>query len=98
MDFGTMTSKLNEGKYATMEEFAKDIELIFANCRTFNPPMTYPTQCADTLERAFKKEWAKAMEKKMAHNEKAALKKMLNTLISEPLFVTLLRLGLDRAC
>ena len=97
MDFSTMGKKLTEGKYQTMEDFRKDVELIFKNCRKFNPVSTFPTQCADNVEALFKKEWAKAMEKKMAHNEKAALKKMLNTLISEPLFVTLLHLGLDRA-
>lgn len=85
MDLGTMNSKLNENKYSSMEEFAKDVELIFANCRIFNPPMTYPVQCADALERLFKKEWAKAMERKLSYNEKTALRKMLNQIISEPL-------------
>ena len=66
MDFGTMSTKLSEGTYATMEEFAKDVELIFRNCRTFNPPTTYPVTCADAVERVFKKEWARAMERKLA--------------------------------
>ncbi len=88
MDFGTMSSKLTEGKYATMEEFAKDMELVFSNCRIFNPPTTYPVQCADTLERLFKKEWVKATERKLPHNDKTALRKILSQLISEPLYVS----------
>ncbi|KAH9929687.1 uncharacterized protein B0H18DRAFT_995740 [Fomitopsis serialis] len=31
MDFGTMSTKLNEGAYVTMENFAKDVDLIFRN-------------------------------------------------------------------
>ncbi|RDX51973.1 hypothetical protein OH76DRAFT_1400878 [Lentinus brumalis] len=85
MDFSTISSKLTEGQYSTMEDFAKDVELVFHNCRTFNPPGTYPTDCADVVERAFKKEWTKVAEKKLSNSEKNALKKMLNQLISEPL-------------
>ena len=88
MDFSTISSKLSDGQYSTMEEFAKDVELIFSNCRTFNPPTTYPTQCADIVERDFKKEWSKAIEKKLSSSEKNALRKMLNQIISEPLFVS----------
>ncbi|CAL1694239.1 unnamed protein product [Somion occarium] len=84
MDFGTMSAKLNEHKYLTMEEFAKDVELVFANCRQFNPPTTYPVNCADAVERAFKKEWAKATEKKLAYNEKRSLLGIVNKLLTDP--------------
>ncbi|KZT72927.1 hypothetical protein DAEQUDRAFT_685309 [Daedalea quercina L-15889] len=85
MDFGTMSTKLSEGAYVTMEEFAKDVELIFRNCRTFNPPTTYPVNCADAVERVFKKEWAKAMEKRLAWNEKRSLQGIMNKLIADPI-------------
>ncbi|OBZ68561.1 Transcription initiation factor TFIID subunit 2 [Grifola frondosa] len=85
MDFGTMTGKLGEGKYSTMEEFAKDVGLIFNNCRTFNPPTTYPVTCADMVERAFKKEWVKVMEKKLAWNEKRSLQGVLSKLVADPI-------------
>ncbi|GBE77479.1 Transcription initiation factor TFIID subunit 2 [Sparassis crispa] len=85
MDFGTMSNKLGEGVYTTMEDFAKDIELIFSNCRTFNPPTTYPVNCADAVERVFKKEWAKAMEKKLAWNEKRSLQAIINKLVADPI-------------
>lgn len=84
MDFQTLSTKLSEGQYATMEEFAKDVELIFKNCRIFNPPTTYPDQCCNALERAWKKEWAKAMEKRLAWNEKRSLQSIMNRLIADP--------------
>lgn len=86
-----MSEKLTEGKYSTMEEFAKDIELVFSNCRTFNPAMTYPVNCADTLERMWKKEWAKAMEKRLPPNEKKQLAAMTKRIIDEDLYVICLR-------
>ncbi|EEB88092.1 hypothetical protein MPER_14275, partial [Moniliophthora perniciosa FA553] len=42
MDFGTMSEKLSRGQYSTVDEFRKDIELVFSNCRQFNPPSTFP--------------------------------------------------------
>ncbi|THH30629.1 hypothetical protein EUX98_g3547 [Antrodiella citrinella] len=84
MDLGTMSSKLAEHQYATMEDFAKDMNLIFTNCRTFNPPTTYPVNCADALERAFKKEWGKVTEKKLSWNEKRSLQSILGRLIQDP--------------
>lgn len=87
MDFGTITAKVNEHKYLTMEEFAKDVHLVFANCRQFNPPTTYPVNCADIVERAFKKEWVKAMEKRLAYNEKRSLVGLMNKLLVDPVCV-----------
>ncbi|KAH9858258.1 hypothetical protein C2E23DRAFT_892071 [Lenzites betulinus] len=85
MDFGTIGTKLNEGKYSTMEEFAKDVEQIFQNCRAFNPPTTYPVLCADAVERVWKKEWAKATERKLSYAEKRSLQGLMKTLFNEPL-------------
>ena len=84
MDFGTMGNKLTEGAYSTMEGFAKDVDLVLANCRTFNPPGTYPTQCADAVERIWKREWQKAMEKKLAWTEKRSLQGMMTKLVADP--------------
>jgi transcription initiation factor TFIID subunit 2 len=87
MDFGTMTQKLNSANYSTMEEVVRDAELVFSNCRLFNPPTTYPVQCADVLERAFKREWARAAEKKMTWTEKRSLQSLMTTLVKDPLYV-----------
>ncbi|KAJ3487118.1 hypothetical protein NLI96_g3752 [Meripilus lineatus] len=84
MDFGTMGTKLTDHAYTTMEEFAQDVDLVFTNCRTFNPATTYPVNCADSLERAFKKEWQKAMEKKLSWNEKRSLQGIMTKLNADP--------------
>ncbi|KAI9511720.1 hypothetical protein F5148DRAFT_1168299 [Russula earlei] len=85
MDFGTMMQNINSGKYSTMEEFTRDIGLVFSNCKLFNPPTTYPVQCADVLERVFKKEWARLAEKRMAWSEKRSLQSLMTTLVKDPL-------------
>lgn len=89
MDFGTMGTKLTDHAYTTMEEFAQDVDLVFTNCRTFNPATTYPVNCADSLERAFKKEWQKAMEKKLSWNEKRSLQGIMTKLNADPTYVLL---------
>ncbi|KAI8977731.1 hypothetical protein BD414DRAFT_524360 [Trametes punicea] len=38
MDLGTMTMKVEKGKYRSLEEFASDIRLVTSNAKTFNPP------------------------------------------------------------
>ncbi|TFK56505.1 hypothetical protein OE88DRAFT_1689584 [Heliocybe sulcata] len=83
MDLQTMGNKLNEGKYTCMEDFQKDMELIFHNCRKFNPPMTDPVNWADTVEKTFKKEWAKATEKKLSYQEKRSLQSLMGKLVAE---------------
>ena len=85
MDFGTMSAKLSAGEYRTMEEFAADIELILANCRQFNPPGTYPSTCANTLEGIWKPLWAKAMVRKLTYQEKRTLQGIMNKLVQDPL-------------
>lgn len=87
MDFGTMSAKLNEGKYRTMEQFKNDMELVFSNCRLFNPPGTVPTICAAVVEKAFKKEWPKAMERKLSWTEKRGLQGILTAIVKEQMYV-----------
>ena len=84
MDFGTMTTKLEQGQYETMEGFKKDIELVFSNCRKFNRPEDYSTLCANIVEKVFKKEWPKAMERKLTWQEKRGLQGLMTILVKEP--------------
>ncbi|KZO96454.1 hypothetical protein CALVIDRAFT_514798 [Calocera viscosa TUFC12733] len=73
MDFGTMEHKLTDGQYETMGDFAADFDLVIGNCHQFNPPGTDAAIMADVVDKAFKKEWAKALVKKLAYNEKRSL-------------------------
>ncbi|KAK7063812.1 transcription initiation factor TFIID subunit 2 [Favolaschia claudopus] len=83
MDFGTISSELSAHGYETMEELRSDIDLVFTNCKTFNPPATFPWNCADAVEKVFKKEWIKAMEKKLSANEKRGLQGVITALVKE---------------
>ncbi|KAF8079062.1 hypothetical protein FPV67DRAFT_1558205 [Lyophyllum atratum] len=83
MDFGTITTKLNQNKYLTTEEFGADIELVFSNCRRFNPPATFPVTCTDVVEKAFKKEWPKVLERKLSWMEKRGLQGVMTSLVKE---------------
>lgn len=83
MDFGTMSDKLGSGSYSHMESFNRDAELVFNNCRKFNPPMTYPVTCADAVEKVYKKEWAKVVEKKLSWGDKRSLQGLLATVVKE---------------
>ncbi|KAF8665397.1 hypothetical protein AX16_000416 [Volvariella volvacea WC 439] len=85
MDLGTMMEKLGRAEYDTMGSFAHDMHLIFSNCHKFNPPGTYPVLCADIIQRAYEKEWSKALEKKLTWTEKRGLQGVMNNLVKEPI-------------
>jgi len=87
MDFGTMLTNLNESKYQSMEQLKKDMELVFSNCRQFNTPDTYPTKCAAIVEKIFKKEWPKAMERKLSWTEKRGLQGIMTAFVKDPMSV-----------
>jgi transcription initiation factor TFIID subunit 2 len=87
MDFGTMLTNLNENKYQSMEQFKEDMELVFSNCRQFNNPDTDPTKYAAIVEKVFKKEWPKAMERKLSWTEKRGLQGIMTTFVKEPMSV-----------
>jgi len=93
MDFGTMLTKLGKNKYVTMEDFLADMELVFSNCRQFNYAGSVPVVCADIVEKAFRKEWPKAVEKKLSWTEKRGLQGVIATLVKEPVYVYVLGNG-----
>ncbi|GAV52546.1 hypothetical protein ZYGR_0AG05370 [Zygosaccharomyces rouxii] len=58
MDLGTVSSKLNNWKYQSMEEFESDVRLVFRNCYTFNPEGTIVNMMGHRLEDVFNSKWA----------------------------------------
>ena len=40
MDLGTVTEKLNQGGYLSVDQFVADVRLVFYNCRIYNPSTT----------------------------------------------------------
>jgi transcription initiation factor TFIID subunit 2 len=83
MDFGTISLNLDKGLYTSWKEFSNHVELVLKNCRQFNPPTTYPRQCADIVEKVWKKELAKSNEKKLAGMEKRSLQGLMTRLLKE---------------
>ncbi|WVF68463.1 hypothetical protein IAT40_003229 [Kwoniella sp. CBS 6097] len=84
MDFGTIGKKLEGKKYKTLGQFAGDIELVFANCRQFNPPGEI-TACADAVEAVYWREWFKVTSPKMTSDEKKAMTALVNQALKNPL-------------
>ncbi|KAK0529562.1 hypothetical protein OC835_004301 [Tilletia horrida] len=84
MDLGTMEKKLEAGAYGSMDEFASDMELIWANCRLFNPAFSLPCQHADQMEVTWRHEWAKALIPRLEFYEKRAMQSMLNRVRAAP--------------
>ncbi|KAI9298098.1 Bromodomain-containing protein [Neoconidiobolus thromboides FSU 785] len=57
MDFSTAKTKLDTGKYNTVDEFGADIRLIFTNCYKYNPPSGQVYLMGKRLEQVFEKKW-----------------------------------------
>ncbi|KAI0027573.1 Bromodomain-containing protein, partial [Vararia minispora EC-137] len=50
MDFGTMGTKVERGKYRSLEEFASDFRLVISNAKLFNLPGTIYYSEADRID------------------------------------------------
>lgn len=58
MDLGTMQNKLSNWEYQSLEDFEKDIKLVFSNCYAFNPDGTIVNMMGHRLEEVFNSKWA----------------------------------------
>ncbi len=74
--------KVDGKKYRTMGELAKEIELIFANCRQFNPPGPI-TDLAAKNEELYWKEWPRAVNPRMTTDERKAMLAAINRAFKE---------------
>jgi len=81
MDLQTLENNVNSGKYRTMDQFYRDVLLIFKNCRQFNGPLSEITAAGDALEHLFKSEWSKAL--RLSSAEKIMVNKILSSLMQE---------------
>ncbi|KAG5636173.1 hypothetical protein H0H81_008923 [Sphagnurus paluster] len=50
MDLGTMSTKVDRGRYRSLEEFASDLRLVASNAKAFNPPGTIYYTEAERIE------------------------------------------------
>lgn len=60
MDFGTISKRLQKGKYADPAQMRADVQLVFSNCRQFNDETAPVIAACANVEAAFKKHWKSA--------------------------------------
>ena len=91
-DLGSIKTKLEKNKYETLQDFLNDIQLVWDNCHTYNPPFNQITKYAECCEKKFKKEFEKIFKysiepsEEYSHenigiNEKLELKEKIKELI-----------------
>lgn len=59
MDLGTVKKKLENREYATPDEFAADVRLVFSNCYLYNGPQSDFTTMCKKVEQMFENKYAK---------------------------------------
>ncbi|KAF1796919.1 hypothetical protein FB192DRAFT_1291393, partial [Mucor lusitanicus] len=57
MDLGTIKSRLVNHQYPNAQAMDSDMQLMFRNCYTFNPPKTYVYDKSKLLEEDYNKAW-----------------------------------------
>jgi hypothetical protein len=62
MDYSTMKKKVERGRYATLQDFADDLTLIYANARKFNAQAPDILALVDKVESAWHIQWAKTVQ------------------------------------
>lgn len=72
MDLGTVQSKLEDGKYGSPSDFARDMRLIWKNAMTYNRPDSDIFETAEKLAKLFEKKIAKIKSNKKARTDGAA--------------------------
>ena len=91
-DLSMIQFNLENDTYKTIQSFLNDVQLIWDNCYTYNPPKNYISKCAQICEKKFKKEFEKYfnvnidINEEYSHdnigiNEKMELKETINKLI-----------------
>ena len=66
-DLNTVRNKLNEDKYENIQECLNDIQLIWDDCKTFNPPQSEFVKMANHCEKLFRKKFEKIFKKSLTY-------------------------------
>ena len=91
-DLSLIQFGLENNNYNKIQDFLNDMQLIWDNCYTYNPPMNYISKCARICEKKFKKEFEKFFNvnidvndeynhENIGINEKLELKETISTLV-----------------
>lgn len=95
MDLGTITKKLLSGKYANVDEFTKDVRLVWNNCFTYNQPGSDVFVMAETLSKLFEEKLKKLkvlMEEAKEQQKIQEIKKIINEKkqVAQPRFIIII--------
>ena len=91
-DLSLIQFNIENDYYPNIQSFLNDVQLIWDNCYTYNPPKNYISKCAQICEKKFKKEFEKYFDvnidiydtysnDNIGVNEKMELKETINKLI-----------------
>ena len=92
-DLGSIKLRLENNEYKSIQEFINDVQLVWDNCHTYNPPLNHVTKMAEICEKKFKKEFEKTLKfsieldndeyshENIGINEKIELKEKIKDLI-----------------
>ena len=91
-DLSKIQYNLENNNYKTIQVFLNDVQLIWDNCYTYNPPKNYISKCAQICEKKFKKEFEKLFNvnidlyeeynhENIGINEKMELKEVISKLV-----------------
>lgn len=84
MDLGSMERKLLNHEYEDMGQIASDLLLIVSNAHRFNGVQSVVGEDASKLEKAFRKEFAEAMVRRLEEADKRVLSAVLARLRAQP--------------
>ena len=62
MDYSTIKKKIERGRYATMQDFADDLTLVYANARKFNAQAPDILALVDKVEAVWLNQWPKTVQ------------------------------------
>ncbi|CAL9112930.1 unnamed protein product [Musa acuminata var. zebrina] len=77
MDFGTIKTRIQLGRYSNPCDFVSDVRLTFTNAKTYNPPKNDVHIMADAMSKFFETRWKPIEKKLVAAN--AAVKREAET-------------------
>ncbi|KAG9248985.1 hypothetical protein BJ878DRAFT_197447 [Calycina marina] len=72
MDISTVEARMARRQYANASAFKKDMELIWKNCKAFNPQGNPVHACAVSFEKYFNEQWAKKNQWVSEHRQPTA--------------------------
>ena len=68
-DLSIVQFNLENDYYRDIQSFLNDVQLIWDNCYTYNPPLNYISKCAQICEKKFKTEFEKFFNINIDENE-----------------------------